>query len=387
MTWERRGIYIPKWHPQGVAPTMTNIVDDMGENKMSKAKILFIDRDGTLIDEPDDKKIDSLEKLKLEPFVIPALLKLKEAGFIFVMVSNQDGLGTSSFTIQQFEIPHHKLMEILESQGIIFSDVRICFHFEHDNCECRKPKIGLVLDYLRDRTFDPSNSYVIGDRETDMELAANMGIKGFLYGKGVSWLDIANDVVNKPRIASVKRVTNETQIDVTVSLEDNNSINVNTGIGFFDHMLEQLAKHGGFGLNLSVVGDLRVDEHHEVEDVALALGEALNEALGDKLGISRYGFSLPMDEALASVAIDLGGRPYLVFKGKFKREKVGDLPTELIVHFFRSLSYGMKASLHIQIEGENEHHMIESIFKCVGRALRIAFKEEGNELPTTKGVL
>lgn len=353
---------------------------------MSK-KIIFVDRDGTLIDEPEDKQVDSLSKLKLKKNVIPALLMLLKAGYILVMISNQDGMGTSSLAKNDFDGPQNLLIDIFHTQGIFFEAVLICPHFESDNCECRKPRLGLVMDYLRGGKMDFDKSYVIGDRETDIQLAENMSVKAILYNGEKDWLDIAKELITLPRSFELKRVTSETHIIVAVDLDHSRSIQVNTGLGFLDHMLCQLAKHGGFGLVLNVKGDLEIDEHHTVEDTAIALGETLRRALGDKLGISRYGFLLPMDESLATIAIDLSGRSYFVFEGKFQREKVGELPTELISHFFRSLAESLGASIHIKVIGENAHHMIESIFKGVGRALRQAIYKEGYDLPTTKGVL
>lgn len=354
---------------------------------MRKRKILFLDRDGTLITEPQDQQVDSIDKFKLEPGVIPALLKLKQAGYELVMVTNQDGLGTGSFPQVSFAIVQNLLLEIFHSQGIDFSAVLVCPHFSQDNCECRKPKLGLVLDYLRKGELDLEQSTVIGDRETDVLLAETMGIRALRYGNGKTWSDIADELILKTRHASVKRVTKETDILAAVDLDQSGSIEISTGIGFFDHMLEQLAKHGGFCLQLKVNGDLHIDEHHTVEDSALALGQALQQALGDKLGVARYGFLLPMDEALTQVAIDLSGRPFFVFEGEFAREKVGELPTELVPHFFRSLAESLGATINIKVQGDNAHHMIESIFKGVGRALRSAFSKQGHELPTTKGVL
>lgn len=353
---------------------------------MSK-KIIFVDRDGTLIDEPENKQVDSLCKVKLKKNVISGLLMLKEAGYALVMISNQDGIGTSSFSKNDFERPQNYLIDIFQSQGIFFDAVLICPHFESDNCQCRKPRLGLVMSYLRGGQMNYEKSYVIGDRETDIKLAENIGIQAILYNDKNDWLEIARKLVTQPRTFELNRVTSETNINVVIDLDQSRSIQVNTGIGFFDHMLEQLAKHGDFGLVLNVNGDLVIDEHHTVEDTALALGEALRCALGDKLGISRYGFLLPMDESLATIAIDLSGRSYFVFEGKFEREIVGELPTELISHFFRSLSESLGAAIHIKVAGENAHHMIESIFKGVGRALRQAIYKQGYDLPTTKGVL
>lgn len=355
---------------------------------MSLSKIAFIDRDGTIIVEPEDKQIDSLEKLELLPGAIPALLQMQNAGYKLIMVSNQDGLGTASFPEPTFTQPQQKLLQILNSQGIVFHDILICPHFSKDNCECRKPKLGLVMNYVRDNLIDKDNSVVIGDRQTDIEFANNLGIKGILYTEQTNnWPVIINQLVNKPRAATIERNTKETQIKVSVNLDANDGINVQTGLGFFDHMLEQLAKHGGFSLEFTATADLHIDEHHLVEDAALAIGQALRKALGDKLGIQRYGFLLAMDEALAQVAIDLSGRAYFVFEGQFERESVGQLATELVPHFFRSLADSLAAAINIKVTGENCHHKIESIFKGVGRALRMAIKREGYDLPTTKGQL
>lgn len=354
-------------------------------------KVLFIDRDGTLIEEPADKQIDSLQKLRLLPGVIPALLRLQDAGYTFVMVSNQDGLGTASFPEPTFREPHEFLRNLLASQGITFEAEFICPHFATDNCACRKPKAGLLQDYLQRHTLDRGNSYVIGDRDTDLELARNMGIAGLrVLVAGTAeetWAAITAKLVAAPRRAEVKRKTKETDISVTVDLNRELPIEVSTGLGFFDHMLEQIAKHGGFSLQLSCRGDLHIDEHHTVEDCALALGQAIKTALGDKRGIHRYGFLLAMDEALAQVAIDLSGRPYFVFEGQFGRDQVGQLPTELVPHFFRSLAETMGAAINLKVTGENTHHMIEACFKGVGRTLRQAFRITGQELPSTKGTL
>ncbi len=350
-------------------------------------KVLFIDRDGTLIQEPLDQQIDHLEKLQLEPDVIPALLALKQAGYVFVMISNQDGLGTSSFPQISFDSPHNLLLSLLKSQGIVFEDVLICPHFQSDLCNCRKPKLGLVSNYLRDGVMDPSNSWVIGDRTTDLQLAENIGIKSLLYSREQGWKAISELLISQPRCGLVERNTHETSINVHLKLDGRECSQIKTKLGFFDHMLEQLAKHAGWNLQLRCEGDLHIDEHHTVEDTGLALGEALRLALGSKLGIRRYGFLLPMDEALAQIAIDLSGRPFFVFEGQFKREKIGELPTELVPHFFRSFAQSLGATLHIKVIGENEHHMIESIFKGVGRALRQASTQQGYELPSTKGVL
>lgn len=358
---------------------------------MTSRRVLFIDRDGTLILEPPDQQIDSLQKLRLVPGVIASLLKLHEAGYVFVMVSNQDGLGTASFPEASFREPHEFLRELLRSQGITFEAEFICPHFEHDACACRKPGTALLDQYLRDQPIDAANSHVIGDRQSDLQLAANLGVNGILLrtgsGPGETWPEIADRLSGRCRLAKIHRQTRETDITVEVQLDRPSPLAVATGIGFFDHMLEQVAKHGGFSLQLTCKGDLHVDEHHTVEDCALALGQALKTALGDKRGIQRYGFLLPMDEALAQVAIDLSGRPCCVFEGNFGRERVGELPTELVPHFFRSLAETLGAAINIKVTGENTHHMIEACFKGVGRALRQALRVTDSELPSTKGTL
>ena len=353
-----------------------------------KRKILFIDRDGTLIVEPADEQIDSLEKLELIAGVIPALLELSRAGYEFVIVSNQDGLGTDSYPTEDYEIPQRKMLDLFESQGITFSAVHVDPHFEHDNAPTRKPGIGMVLDYLKSGELDLDDSWVIGDRETDLQLAENMGIGGLRLGqKFEDWASITHRLVNRPRQAEISRKTSETDIRVFVDLDAAGQSNVETGIGFFGHMLDQLAKHGDFRLDLSCTGDLEIDEHHTVEDCALALGQALNAALGDRRGIGRYGFVLPMDESLASVAIDLSGRPAFVFEAEFPRDVVGGLSTEMVRHFFASLSQSLGAAIHMEVNGENTHHMVEGLFKAAGRALKPALAREGNEMPSTKGVL
>ena len=352
-----------------------------------KRRILFVDRDGTLILEPADEQIDSLEKLELVPGVIPALIKLADAGYELVIVSNQDGLGTDSFPTEDYEIPQQKMMDTFSSQGIHFADVLIDPHFEHENAPTRKPGIGLVLDDLKSGELDLADSWVIGDRETDLQLAENMGIGGLRLGAdGLDCDQIAHQLVNRPRTATVKRTTRETDISVSVDL-DATGTQIETGIGFFDHMLDQLASHGGFRLELQCRGDLEIDEHHTVEDCALALGEALNEALGDRRGIGRYGFVLPMDESRAQVTVDLSGRPAFQFDADFPRGQVGQLSTEMVKHFFASLSQSLGAALHLAVTGENTHNMVEGLFKGAGRALRPALVRSGNEMPSTKGQL
>jgi len=358
---------------------------------MSGERVLFIDRDGTLVEEPHDEQVDCVAKVKLMPGVVPALLALRDAGFRFVLVSNQDGLGTASFPEPRFREAQDFLRTLLASQGIHFDAEFFCPHRAEDGCDCRKPRIGLLRGYLAGRSIDRSASCVIGDRDTDLELAVNLGVAGLRVRRHGSddetWESVARRLVGRRRAARVTRRTRETSIEVELDLDRTTPVTIATGIAFFDHMLEQIARHGGFSLVLSCAGDLAVDEHHTVEDTALALGQALREALGDKRGIARYGFLLPMDEARAQVALDLSGRPYAVFEGRFNREAVGGLPTELVPHFFRSLSDALGAALHISVLGENTHHMIEACFKGVGRALRQAVRVEGQELPSSKGSL
>lgn len=351
-------------------------------------KILFVDRDGTLIEEPADFQIDSLEKLRLVPGTIPALLRCRAAGYQLVMVSNQDGLGTASFPQQDFEKPQSFLLDLLASQGITFDAIHIDPHFEHQNAPTRKPGIGMMLDYLRSGTLDFAASAMIGDRETDMAFARNLGVRGFKLGPdAMSWDEIAHVLVDAPRTASVERVTSETRIRVSVDLDREARAEVASGIGFFDHMLEQIGRHGGFALSLVCAGDTHIDEHHSVEDSALALGEALRQALGDKRGIARYGFTLPMDETLAEAALDLSGRAQFVFDGAFPRESLGELSTEMVPHFFRSLCDALGANLHLKVRGENTHHMVEACFKVFARALRQAIRRDGDSIPSTKGAL
>ncbi len=355
----------------------------------SAVPTLFIDRDGTLVEEPPDEQVDSLEKIRFLPGVFAALSELKRRGYRFVMVTNQDGLGTPSLPHADFEKPQEFILEAFRSQGIEFEAILVCPHFRTDGCACRKPKTGLVEEFLRGGSVDLAASAVIGDRDTDLELATNMGVRGFRVRRHgtreETWPEVVRAIT--ARKARIERRTKETNIEVAVNLDATAPIRIATGIGFFDHMLEQLAKHGGFSLELTCQGDLEIDEHHTVEDCALALGEALRRALGSKLGIARYGFLLPMDEAQAQVAIDLSGRALAQFSGRFQRESVGGLPTELVPHFFRSLADSLGAALHVSVTGENAHHMIEGCFKAVGRALRQAFRREGEELPSTKGVL
>jgi imidazoleglycerol-phosphate dehydratase/histidinol-phosphatase len=358
---------------------------------MSGERVLFVDRDGTLIEEPPDEKIDRLDKIRLLPGVIPALIDLRRAGLKLVMVTNQDGLGTPALPTGDFEQAHRFVLDLFASQGIDFEAVFVCPHYQHENCACRKPKPGMVEEYVRAHPIDTARSFMVGDRDTDLEFAGNLGITGFkvrLDGPAeATWPSIAARILGVARRARIERRTRETQVTVDVDLSREGPCRIATGLGFFDHMLEQIGRHGGFAMDLNCRGDLHIDEHHTVEDCALALGSALREALGDKQGIARYGFLLPMDEAEAEIAIDLSGRPYFVWEGRFERERVGEMPTELVPHFFRSLAETLGAAIQIRVRGGNAHHMIEACFKGVGRSLRQAIRREGVELPSTKGVL
>ena len=352
-------------------------------------KVLFVDRDGTLVEEPPDEQVDALDKIRFLPGVFAALAELRAAGFRLAMVTNQDGLGTASFPAPSFELPHRFILDAFSSQGVEFDAVFICPHRPSDGCACRKPQTTLVDAWIREQGVDLARSAVIGDRDTDLQFARNLGIRGVRVRRrgdpSETWPALVAELL--ARRAAVHRRTNETDIRVRVDLDATTPLRASTGIGFFDHMIEQLGKHGGFSLELDCSGDLHIDEHHTVEDCALALGEALRRALGDKRGIARYGFLLPMDEARAQVAIDLSGRSHAVFEGRFGREQVGTLPTELVPHFFRSLADAMGAAIHVSVTGDNTHHMIEACFKAVGRALRQALQRESTELPTTKGLL
>lgn len=353
------------------------------------AATLFIDRDGTLVEEPPDEQVDSLEKVRFMPGVFAALADLSGHGYRLVMITNQDGLESGAFPRAAFERPQQFILEAFNSQGIEFDAIFVCPHLRTDECGCRKPKTGLVRDYVQATGVDLSSSAVVGDRDTDLQFAANLGVPGLTVRRhgtiDETWSAVVQTLT--ARRAQVGRRTRETDIAARVNLDSAAPIRISTGIGFFDHMLEQLARHGGFALELTCQGDLGVDEHHTVEDCALVLGEALRRALGSKVGIARYGFLLPMDEAQAQVAIDLSGRPFAQFRGRFRRESVGGLPTELVPHFFRSLAESLGAAVHVSVTGENTHHMIEGCFKGVGRALRQALKRESAELPSTKGVL
>lgn len=353
-------------------------------------KFLFIDRDGTLIKEPEDFQIDSVRKFSLLPGVISSLKTLSQKGYRFVMVSNQDGLGTKSYSQESFDEIQNLLISILESEGIFFEDILICPHFEESHCECRKPKTSLVFSYLARNDWDRGQSYVIGDRETDAYLARNMGLSSFILSSDLTWEKVTRLITDRPRSAVIKRKSTETDISLSLFLEGQGNYNINTGLGFFDHMLEQLARHSGMDLTLTAKGDLHVDQHHLIEDVALALGSALAKALGDKRGIARYSFWLPMDESSAKATVDLSGRPSLVFDAEFSEPYVGGLSVQMIKHFFKSLCDAGGVSLHLEAKGENTHHMVEGLFKVFGKILGEAIKLTSgiqNNIPSTKGLL
>ena len=356
-------------------------------------RILFIDRDGTLIYEPEDEQIDSFEKLRFVKGVFRNLGFIsKNLDFELVMVSNQDGLGTQSFPEETFWPVHNFILNTLESEGIKFSKIHIDRHFPEDNHPCRKPGIGMLTEYLDNTEYDIKNSYVIGDRETDRQLAENLGCKALIVGDGdgkMTWDEISEHLFAGERIAETRRETKETEIYVRMNLDGHGHCDISTGLGFFDHMLEQIGRHGMIDLTVKTKGDLYVDEHHTIEDTGLAIGACIREALGNKRGIERYGYSLPMDDCLCSVALDFGGRPWLVWDAEFKREKIGDMPTEMFYHFFKSLSDTAFMNLNIKAEGDNEHHKIEGIFKALARAIRMAVKRDiyKYELPSTKGTL
>lgn len=361
-------------------------------------KVLFIDRDGTLVIEPPiDYQLDSLEKLEFYPEVFQWLSKIvRELDYEIVMVTNQDGLGTNSFPEETFWPAHQKIIKAFKNEGIEFGEVLIDKSFPEDNAPTRKPRTGLLNKYLYGN-YNMQESYVIGDRETDIELAKNLKANGIFIGRKsvknavlstTEWSEIYQFLKAKPRVSKRVRKTNETNITVEINLDGNGISNISTGLGFFDHMLEQISKHSGMDLLIQADGDLEIDEHHTIEDVAITLGEAFKEALGSKKGIERYGFLLPMDDCLAQVAVDFGGRPWLVWEVDFKREKIGEMPTEMFMHFFKSFSDGSKCNLNVKAEGENEHHKIESIFKAFAKAVKIAIKKTDHyKIPSTKGTL
>ncbi|WP_299822195.1 bifunctional histidinol-phosphatase/imidazoleglycerol-phosphate dehydratase HisB [uncultured Pontibacter sp.] len=362
-------------------------------------KALFIDRDGTILVEPKtDYQVDSFDKFEFLPKVIRNLYKIfTELDYEFVMVTNQDGLGTDAYPEETFWPYQNKMLHILKGEGIEFSDILIDRSFEHEGLETRKPGIGMMKKYLSG-TYDLENSFVIGDRLTDVTLAKNLGAKAILLADEQNteaalttndWDEIYTFLRLPQRTATIQRKTSETDIMVSLNLDGNGKMDIDTGLGFFDHMLEQLAKHGKLDVSIKVKGDLHIDEHHTIEDTGLALGEAFLQALGDKKGISRYGFLLPMDDVLAQAAIDFGGRPWIVWDATFKREKIGDMPTEMFFHFFKSFSDASKCNLNIKAEGDNEHHKIEAIYKAFARAIRKAVERNPNDasIPSTKGIL
>ncbi|CAN5199324.1 bifunctional histidinol-phosphatase/imidazoleglycerol-phosphate dehydratase HisB [soil metagenome] len=365
-------------------------------------KVLFIDRDGTLIFEPEDFQIDSFEKLKFLPQMITYLGKIaRETDFELVMVSNQDGLGTASFPEETFYPVQNFIVQTLESEGITFSEICIDRSFGHENKPTRKPNTGMLAKYFS-REYDLANSFVIGDRETDVKLAENLGAKAiFIRNPNFEtvenenvfavegWQEIYEFLKLPPRKISHKRTTKETEISVDLNLDGNGKSDISTGISFFDHMLEQLSRHGNLDLCIAAKGDLHIDEHHTIEDVAITLGEAFSLVLQDKRGMERYGFTLPMDDCLAQVAIDFGGRNWCVWEAEFKRENVGKMPTEMFFHFFKSFSDKANCNLNIHATGANEHHKIEAIFKAFAKAIKMAVKRDisSNSLPSTKGSL
>ena len=381
------------------------------ENNKPAKRALFIDRDGTLVVEPPvDYQLDSFEKMEFVPGVIRNLAFIAEKlDYELVMVTNQDGLGTDSFPTETFVGPHELMLKTFAGEGITFDDIVIDVTFEHENKPTRKPGPALLGKYTSG-DYDLAGSYVIGDRLTDMQLARNLGAKGILLTAdaikaeadiaaaaladdvalvATSWSRIADYLRGGSRTAHISRVTNETSIDVKVDLDGSGRCNISTGIGFFDHMLDQLGRHSGIDLAVKVKGDTWVDEHHTIEDTAIAVGEALLKALGDKRGIERYGFVLPMDDCQCTVALDFGGRPWLVWDAQFSREKIGDMPTEMFLHFFKSLSDSARMNLYVSARGENEHHKIEGIFKALARSIRCAIRRDvfRYELPSTKGML
>ena len=371
-------------------------------------KVLFIDRDGTLVIEPPiDYQLDSLEKLEFYPKVFRNLGFIRDKlDFEFVMVTNQDGLGTSSFPEETFWPAHNKMLKTFEGEGIVFDEILIDRSFPEDNAPTRKPCTGMLTKYLESEEYDLANSFVIGDRSTDVELAKNLGCKAILLQKNeeelrgknledicvlatTDWDKITEFLFAGERMAQVQRTTKETDISVSLNLDGTGKCDITTDLGFFNHMLEQIGKHAGIDLVIHVKGDLDVDEHHTIEDTAIALGECLYKALGDTRGIERYGYCLPMDDCLCQVCLDFGGRPWLVWNAEFKREKIGDMPTEMFLHFFKSLSDSAKMNLNIKAEGENEHHKIEGIFKALARAIKMAIKRDiyKYEVPSSKGRL
>lgn len=355
-------------------------------------RFLFIDRDGTLLVEPEDEQIDRIDKFRFLPAVISSLRAIRQhTDYHFVLVSNQDGLGTPAFPTEDFQPLHDLMLRTLEGEGITFEAQHIDTSFPHDHLPTRKPGTALLSDYLNDPDTDLPHSYVIGDRESDRQLAENLGCQCLLLeSHTMDWPRIAEILIAGARTATIHRQTSETDIHVSLNLDGTGQSDIHTGLGFFDHMLEQIARHGLIDLSLHAKGDLHVDEHHTIEDTALALGQALDQALGDKRGIQRYGFCLPMDDCRCTLALDFGGRPWIVWEADFQRERVGEVPTEMFFHFFKSLSDAARINLHIQATGQNDHHKIEAIFKALARALRMAIRRDLDhleQLPSTKGTL
>ena len=376
-------------------------------------KVLFIDRDGTIVLEPEDNQLDHIEKLEFYPNCFQYLARIaNELDYELVMVTNQDGLGTDSFPEDTFWPAQNFILKAFENEGVKFSEICVDRSFPEENAETRKPRTGLLTRYIESGDYDLENSFVIGDRLTDIELAKNLGAKGIFIKthedlgsaevsverdeldniialQTESWKEIYEFLKLKERSAEISRKTNETDIYINLNLDGTGKANIDTGLKFFDHMLDQIARHGQMDLEIQVKGDLEVDEHHTIEDTAIALGEVFSKALGNKMGIERYGFTLPMDDCLAQVAIDFGGRNWLVWEAEFKREKIGEMPTEMFYHFFKSFTDGAKANLNIKAEGTNEHHKIEAIFKAFARAMKVAVKQDPKKmiLPSTKGML
>lgn len=358
---------------------------------MKQQRLLFIDRDGTLIEEPADEQIDSFEKLRFVKGVLKNLSFISDKlDFRLVMVTNQDGLETDSFPEDTFWPVHKFMLQTLEDEGIVFDEQFIDRHFPEDNSPMRKPGTGMLTKYIDNPEYDLANSYVIGDRDTDRQLADNLGCRAFILGQdGITWDKIAEILFAGERVAEYKRKTNETDIYVKLNIDGTGKCDISTGLGFFDHMLEQIGRHGMMDLTVHTDGDLNVDEHHTIEDTAIAIGECLLRALGDKRGIERYGYCLPMDDCLCLVAIDFGGRPWINWHVDFHREKIGDVPTEMFFHFFKSLSDAARMNIDVRAEGTNEHHKIEGVFKALARAIKMAVRRDifHYELPSTKGML
>ncbi|MCQ2132120.1 MAG: bifunctional histidinol-phosphatase/imidazoleglycerol-phosphate dehydratase HisB [Bacteroidaceae bacterium] len=353
-------------------------------------KVLFIDRDGTIIVEPEDEQVDTVGKFRFLPKAISSLAFIRQhTDYELVMVTNQDGLGTPAYPQDVFDQLQSLMLETLKGEGVEFDAIHIDKSFPEDNLPTRKPGIGMLTQYLNG-DYDLQNSYVIGDRQTDAQLATNLGCKSLIIGTDVDgWEKITEIVYAGQRTAEVVRTTKETDISIKVNLDGTGKSNISTGLGFFDHMLEQISKHGNIDLDIHVTGDLNVDEHHTIEDTGIALGECVLKALGDKRGIQRYGYLLPMDDCLCQVALDFGGRAWLVWDAEFRREKVGDMPTEMFLHFFKSFSDAAKMNLNIKAEGDNEHHKIEGIFKALGKSIKMATRRDIHnfQLPSSKGIL